>query len=60
MRYLWSQRPDALCVEPRGLALRFITAILGDLLAACQELEYYAPNRLQDPEVVARVSRRLP
>ena len=54
MRYLWSQRPDALCVEPRGLALRFITAILGDLLAACQELEYYAPNRLQDPEVAGQ------
>ena len=39
---------------------RFINAILGDLLAACHELEDHARDRLQDSEVLARVSEHLP
>ena len=47
-------------VTKREAMTRSIAAILGDLLAACQELEYYAPDRLQDPELLARVSEQLP
>jgi hypothetical protein len=42
------------------LRTRIINNIVGNLLAACEELEDLAPDRLQEPEFLARVTERLP